>query len=331
MPLIGFHCSQEQFAPSKTLELASLAEKAGFQGIMTSDHYNPWSEIQGQSAATWSWLGAALAKTNRIEFGSLGIPGGWRYHPTMLAQSIATLCEMFPERLSWVALGSGQNLNEHIVGEGWPDKKTRNARLFASVEVMRALFRGETVNRDDGVLRVRDAKLWSKPRVFPKLFGAALSPETAAWVGGWADGLVTIHQPKEKLEPILEAFRRGGGEGKPMHLQVHVSWDPDEKVARQNAFDHWKTNALKPEQTEEAQNPQELQRHIDEMSRAQLIEKIESSVRISSSLEKHVEWILESAALGFKQIVLHNVGPGQREFIEAFSHGVLPHVRARET
>ena len=115
MALIGYHCSHEQFSPSELLSLVSLAQRAGFRAAMCSDHFNPWSERQGQSGFAWSWLGAAMHACP-LPFGVVNAPGQ-RYHPAIVAQAAATLAEMFPDRF-WIALGSGQLLNEHITADG---------------------------------------------------------------------------------------------------------------------------------------------------------------------------------------------------------------------
>src|SRR5919202_3358811 len=134
MARIGYHASHEQFAPSELLRLVQCAEAAGFDCAMSSDHFRPWGPSQGQSGFAWAWLGAALQATSR-PFGVISAPG-YRYQPAILAQAAATLCEMFPGRL-WLALGSGQRLNEDLTGTAWPNKEERNARLEECAGIMR--------------------------------------------------------------------------------------------------------------------------------------------------------------------------------------------------
>ena len=179
MPRIGYHASHEQFAPSELLRLVGLAERAGFDCAMSSDHFRPWGTAQGQSGFAWSWLGAALQAT-RLPFGVISAPG-YRYHPAILAQAAATLAEMFPGRL-WLALGSGQRLNEDLTGVAWPDKPERNARLRECADVVRALLAGETVTHR-GRVTVVEAKLYSRPERPPPLLGAAVTEATAEQVG----------------------------------------------------------------------------------------------------------------------------------------------------
>ena len=140
MAIISYHASHEQFKPSELLAWAVLAEKAGFDGINSSDHFFPWSERQGESGFSFAWLGAAMQATS-LPFGLVCAPGP-RYHPAILAQAAATLSEMFPDRF-WMALGSGEALNENITGAPWPDKETRNRRLYESADVIKKLLNGD--------------------------------------------------------------------------------------------------------------------------------------------------------------------------------------------
>jgi coenzyme F420-dependent glucose-6-phosphate dehydrogenase len=204
---IGYHASHEQYAPGALLEYVQAAEAAGFDAAMCSDHFFPWSDQQGQSAFAFAWLGAALQATS-LSFGSVCAPGQ-RYHPAIVAQAAATLAAMYPGRY-WIALGSGQNLNEHITGDRWPVKAERNARLKESVDVMRALFAGEMVTHH-GLVTVEDACLYTRPAEPPPIVGAAVTPETARWVGSWADALITIAGPRGEMREV-DAFREGGGE-----------------------------------------------------------------------------------------------------------------------
>lgn len=316
MPVIGFHASHEQVAPRALLDAVQLAQAAGFGAAMCSDHFAPWSARQAQSGFAWSWLGAALQAT-ALPFGVVNAPGQ-RYHPAIIAQAAATLCQMFPGRF-WVALGSGEAMNEHITGERWPPKPVRNARLAECVDVMRALFAGETVTRD-GLIKVDRAQLWTRPERPPELIGAAVSEETAGWLGGWADGLITIAQKRNKLERIIGAFRQGGGAGKPVYLQVHLSYAPQEAEALEIAYEQWRSNMFGPPLCWDLELPE----HFDEAARHVRPEDMHEAVLISSDLQRFVDCIAEFAALGFEAIYLHHVGVEQRRFIEAFGEHVLP-------
>lgn len=316
MTTFGIHASHEQIPPSTLLDCVRLAESAGFRSAMCSDHFAPWSERQGESGFAWSWLGAALATTS-LPFGVVNTPGQ-RYHPAVIAQAAATLAEMFPGRF-WVALGSGQALNEHITGDRWPVKPVRNRRLRECVDIMRALFAGEEVSWD-GLVRVDRARLWTLPAQPPALVGAAVSVETARWAGGWADGLITVNQSREHLERMIEAFRDGGGDGKPLFLQVHLSWAPDEEEAWAIAHDQWRANMLPSVLAWELELPVQF----DEATKHTQPEHLRQSVLVSSDLKRHIEWLEELRELGFDQINLHHVGQHQQRFIETFGQDVLP-------
>jgi coenzyme F420-dependent glucose-6-phosphate dehydrogenase len=319
MTTLGFHASHEQFAPSALLAHVQLAERAGFDAAMCSDHFAPWSESQGESGFAWSWLGAAMQATS-LPFGVVNAPGE-RYHPAIIAQAAATLAEMFPDRF-WVALGSGQALNEHITGAPWPPKPERNARLRECVEIMRALWAGETVTHI-GLVTVEEAKLWSLPERPPMIVGPALTPETAEFAGEWADAFITVNAPREQLERMIEAFRRGGGEGKPIYLQVHLSFAETDDAALANAYDQWRTPIFPGVVNEYLRTPAQLEaaaRFVDP-------EDVATMVRVSSSLEQHIEWLSQDLELGFDHLYLHNVGRNQETFIEAFGAEVLPRLR----
>jgi probable non-F420 flavinoid oxidoreductase len=311
MASIGIHASHEQIAPSRLLEAMRLAEAAGFSRAWSSDHFSPWSERQGESGFAWSWLGAAMQATS-MPYGVVNAPGQ-RYHPAIVAQAAATLCELFPGRLS-VALGTGEYSNEHITGAPWPDKRVRNARLRECVDVMRALFAGEAVDHD-GLIRVDRARLWTLPAEPPPLLATAVSVETAAWAGEWADGLITIAQPHDHLRRMLDAFGDGF-----KALQVHLSWAPDEDEALRIAHDQWRTNLFSPPLCWDLATVEQF----DEAAKHVRSEDLRGAVLISSDLARHVEWLSELAALGFDAIYLHHVGQEQRPFIEAFGDRVLP-------
>jgi coenzyme F420-dependent glucose-6-phosphate dehydrogenase len=316
VPTIGYHASHEQFAPAELLDLAIAAEQAGFTAGMCSDHLYPWSEAQGHSGFAWAWLGAALQAT-RLPFGVFNAPG-YRYHPAIIAQACATLASMYPGRF-WIAVGSGEAVNERVTGEAWPAKPERNARLKECVDVMRALWAGETVSHY-GRVTVVDAKLYTRPAQPPKIIGGALTPQTAAWVGGWADGLVTVNLPPDDLRRVVDAFRSGGGAGKPMYLQVKLSYAASESEARRQAHEQWRTNIF-------ASDVLGTLRSVPEFEAAARFvrpEDMDRFVHISADPARHLARLQEYLELGFEQLYLHNVGRDQRSFIEVFGRSVLP-------
>ena len=320
MTTIGYHASHEQFSPSELLHYVKMAEEAGFRTAMSSDHLNPWSSEQGHSGHCWSWLGAALQTTHSIPFGSLSIPGGWRFHPVIVAQAAATLAQMSPNRFEWIALGSGEALNETVVSPNWPAKEERNERIREAVEMMRALFRGETVTSKDGYHYADEAKIWSLPEIPPKIFGAALTTQTARWMGGWADGLVTVNKSIDVLAQVMRAFNEGGGADKPKYVQVHISWAETMDVARQNAFEQWRVNTLAPEKCANFRKVSDFENATAGMRP----EDMDEHLLISTDPEEYVGYLQRLSDLGFDGIFIHNVGRNQAGFIETFGKDVLP-------
>jgi probable non-F420 flavinoid oxidoreductase len=319
MTTVGFHASHEQLSPRALLAAVQRAQEAGFDAAMCSDHFAPWSVRQGHSGHAWSWLGSALQAT-RLPFGVVTAPGQ-RYHPAIAAQAIATLAEMHPGRF-WAALGSGEAVNEHITGDRWPDKATRDARLLECVAIIRALLAGEEVTHH-GLVTVDRARLWSLPPTPPRLFGAAVSAATARTVGSWADGLITINQPAEQLRRALDAFREGGGEGKPALLQVHLSWADTEEEALGIAHDQWRTNVFSSDLAWNLEFPEQFDAAAEHVRP----DDVRPAVLVSADVARHAADLRALVDLGFDGIYLHHVGQAQDRFIDTFGAKVVPELR----
>lgn len=319
MAIIGYHASHEQFTPSDLLKWAVMAEQAGFGAVNSSDHFHPWSEQQGQSGYSFAWLGAAMQAT-KLPFGVVCAPGQ-RNHPAIVAQAAATLAQLFPGRF-WMALGSGEALNENITGDKWITKPERNARLKECVDIIKRLLNGETVTHY-GRVTVQEAKLYTLPQQLPLLVGAAVSQKTAEWMGNWADGLITVHKPLNELKATIEGFKKNGGEGKPLFLKVQLSYAHAEKEALNGAFEQWRTNVLSGEILDDLWQVKQYE------AAAQFVrpEDLKESVLISSDPKQFINWIQSYIDLGFERIILHNVNRDQETFIKDFSEKVLPHLK----
>jgi probable non-F420 flavinoid oxidoreductase len=310
-PLFGFHCSHEQHAPGTLLRLAQRAEEAGFTAAMCSDHFHPWTSAQGHSGFAWSWLGAALQAT-RMSFGVVCAPGQ-RYHPAVVAQAAATLCDMYPDRF-WIAVGSGEALNEAITGTPWPTKEQRNRRLLESVDIMRALWAGDTVTRH-GLVTVKEATLYSRPARPPLLVGAALTPETARWAGSWADALITVPGPRDMMRAVRDAFREGGGHEKPIWLQVALSMAATDEESARIACTHWRHAALPPALLGDLATPGAIEEATERLPPKTILR----SIRASADVARQLAWLREDLGMGFTRIYLHNVNPNHQRFFEAFA------------
>lgn len=319
---IGFHASHEQFTPERLLEAVQSAEDAGFEAVLASDHFHPWSERQGESGHVWSWLGAAMQATT-LPMGTVNAPG-YRYHPAVIAQATATLASMYPGRF-WVAIGSGQLLNEGITGTKWPPKDDRNERLIECATIIRQLWDGNTVTQD-GQVTVESATLYTRPDESPLLVGAALSTETARWLGTWADGMITLGTPDHDADrKRVEAFRDVAPE-KPIFLKSQLSFASNHDSALDGAYDQWRTNCIPGPVTQQLRTPEDYDKLGEEVDKAAIPEH----VRVSADPAEHREWIEQDLSLDVDRIFLHNVNTNQESFIEAFGDKILPAVSSNK-
>jgi coenzyme F420-dependent glucose-6-phosphate dehydrogenase len=314
---IGYYAPHEQFGPGELLEHVKVAGSAGFHSMLSSEHFHPWSERQGESGFTWSWLGAALHATT-MPFGI--IAPGYRYHPTVVAHATATLTVMFPGRF-WVGVGSGELLNERILGERWPGRNERNDRRLQCPGVMRDLWAGKTVTRD-GAVRVERARPYTRPPELPLLLAAANACGTAEGLGGWADGLITLAKPACRLAEVIDRFRRGGGEGRPVSLKLDVAYGRDDEEALRGAHDQWWNTMVGGGPLAEVGTPNEF----DAMGEFVRDDDLRENLLVSADPARHVERQQEYLDLGIPRIYPHNVIEDQTVFIQDFGREVLPAV-----
>lgn len=315
MTTYGFHCSHEEIGPRAMLDWAKQAEQAGFTAAMCSDHLAPWSERQGESGFAWSWLGSALEATN-MSFGVVNAPGQ-RYHPVIIAQAIATLAQMYPERF-WTALGSGEAMNEHITGDRWPSKPERNERLLECVTIIRALLNGEEVSHR-GHVTVDRARVWSLPEVQPLLIGTAVTEQTAGWVASWADGLATIAQPEETLKRVIGAYRDAGGTGE-VTVQAHLSVADTYEQALAEAHDQWASNIFSPPVSWDLETPQAF----DAAAAFVRPEDVAKSVLVTAEPGPLLDHLAMLERCGADRIYLHNVGTEHGTFLEMMAGEIFP-------
>jgi coenzyme F420-dependent glucose-6-phosphate dehydrogenase len=307
---IAYHASHEQFKPSHLLQLVKMAEDAGFEAIHSSDHFHPWSERQGQSGFTFSWIAAALQATT-LPFSMVCAPGQ-RYHPAIVAQAIATLCEMFPRRFT-IELGSGEAINEMITGTLWPQKESRNERLLECFKVISKLLKGEKVTFH-GHINVSNAKLYTLPGEMPSLFCAAISEETAQWAGSWADGLITTGGSTADLKNKVIAFRQSAGRDIPVYVQYAFSYHRSKQKAINEAFDQWRTMLLPREKLADLCTVNQF----DDAGETITVDDVAKKLAIYTSIEELKEKIEEYKETGVNRIILHNVNLEQEQFIEDF-------------
>lgn len=319
MAFLAYHASHEQFRPSELLRYIMLAQYAGFEAIHSSDHFQPWNERQGESGHALTWLGAAMQPCS-LPFGLVCSPGP-RHHPAVVAQAVATLGELFPDRL-WVALGSGEAINERVLGQYWPSKATRNERLLESFDIIRQLLEGETITHH-GHVHIEEGRLYTLPAKRPLLLGAAVTAETAYWMGSWAEGLLTVNHPLEKLAGVIRQFRRGGGKGKPIYVKVQLSYSRNESAAYAGAYEQWRTNIFESSVLAELWKPEQF----DAAAEFVKLKDLQQSINISSDIQQHIRWLKAYLDLGVDSLILHNVNREQELFIEDFGKLVIPQLK----
>jgi probable non-F420 flavinoid oxidoreductase len=309
MCLISYHASQEQFGPVDLLRFISLAEKAGFSGIHSSDHFHPWSERQGQSSFTFSWISAAMQICS-LPFSMVCAPGQ-RLHPAIVAQAIATIASMYPGRLI-IELGSGEALNECITGDGWPAKNLRNQRLLECYHIISQLLNGYKVNFS-GLVRVNNAKLYTLPSIIPPLYCAAISENTSDWAGSWAEGLLTTADHDIELtKSKIELFRNRAKEDLPIHLQFSFCYGRTKKEAEEQAYDQWRSNMIGLDKLESLNDTEQF----DKLSATITMEEVCDNILIITDMDELKHHINEIKKLNPASIHLHNISRNQEDYLE---------------
>jgi coenzyme F420-dependent glucose-6-phosphate dehydrogenase len=319
-----YGAAHEQFTPSYLLKQAVEAERAGFDGIACSDHFQPWWE-PGESAHAWVWLGAAAQATEHVAVGTAVSAAMQRYHPAILAQSIATLEAMFPGR-AFLGLGSGESLNESPVGMDWPPPREQLERLEEALELIRRLLDGERVDHE-GRYRTKAAYLHTRPERRPPVYVAAFKPGAARAAGRLADGLWTLGDP-DSAPPLIEEYTAAaegaGREPGEIVLQMAFSYAADDDAALEGAR-VWK-GAQPPEfYTEDWHDPKAMQRRGEEQVSD---EQLKESMLISSDPEVHTDRIREVEKLGPTVVCLQNAsGADPHAAIDVYGERVLPRLR----
>jgi coenzyme F420-dependent glucose-6-phosphate dehydrogenase len=324
---IGYAAMLEQFHPTEAVALSAYAESKGFSGVMAADHFQPWVPAQGQSAFVWNVL-AALGERTTGDLGPGVTAPTFRWHPAMVAQASATLAAMYPGR-HWLGLGSGEALNEHIVGHYWPEAPERINRMFEALEIINKLFAASVAGKDTKhsgqYYKLESTRLWTMPDVPPEILIATAGPVTAKRAGKHADGLITVGAPLEKISMLFGKFDDGAREaGKdpsksPKVLQLHLSWADTDEQAMANALHEWPNGGMKFPKAD-IRSPFEL----EQMAKLVRAEDFEGRMVISADPDVHRAHIQRFADLGFDRIYLHNVGRNQREWIDVFARDVLP-------
>jgi G6PDH family F420-dependent oxidoreductase len=312
---LGYALSSEEHPPNDLVRYAQRAEEAGFAFAMISDHYHPWIDRQGHSSFVWSVLGGIAHATQRLRLGTGVTCPTMRIHPAIIAQAAATAAAMMPGRF-FLGVGTGENLNEHILGDHWPPHDMRLAMLEEAVEVIRFLWEGGTQTYRGDYYVIENARIYTLPDKPPPILVAASGPKAAEAAGRMGDGLISI-VPQEE---IPERFKVAGGAEKPRYCQVTVCWAQDEPRARRTAHEYWPNAGLKGELSQELPLPA----HFAQAVKLVREDDVAQVIVCGPDPAKHLEKIQQLVEAGYDHVYVHQVGPDQEGFFRFYQQEVLP-------
>jgi coenzyme F420-dependent glucose-6-phosphate dehydrogenase len=315
---LGYSLSTEEHAAPDLVRSAQQAEAAGFEYASISDHFHPWVDAQGNSPFVWSVLGAIANATSTLELGTGVTCPTVRYHPAIVAQAAATVASLMPGRF-FLGVGTGELLNEHILGRHWPSYETRAAMLEEAVEVIRALWTGETVDHQGTHFTVDNARLYSLPEEPPPIIVAAAGPKAARLASRIGDGLINPSGDGA----VVEAFSEDGDAGRPRYLQVSVCWHEDEAEARRLAHRLVPSVALPGEMGALLPTPTHYQEAVQLVTEDDIAEV----VTCGPDPQRHIELIQKGIDAGYDHIHVYQVGPDQEGFFRFYEREILPAFR----
>ncbi|MDX9850127.1 MAG: TIGR03557 family F420-dependent LLM class oxidoreductase [Anaerolineaceae bacterium] len=312
---LGYNLSSEEHAPNDLVKNAQHAEKIGFDFAMISDHYHPWMDIQGHSSFVWSVIGAISHATELMHLATGVTCPIMRIHPAIIAQAAATAADMMPGRFS-LGIGSGENLNEHILGDHWPPTPTRLEMMEEAVAIIRKLWTGDEITHYGKYYTVENARIYTLPEKLPPILIASSAENSAELAGKIGDGLVSTAPLKE----IIENFEQGGGKNKPRYGKLDVCWASTEKEGRRIAYQQWANTGIEGQLNQEIATPA-----LMEMAAAMVSEEdVTKHIICGPDPEKHLAQIRKYEQAGFDHIYIHQIGPDQDGFFKFYEKEILP-------
>jgi coenzyme F420-dependent glucose-6-phosphate dehydrogenase len=315
---LGYSLSTEEHPAPDLVRFAQQAEAAGFAYASISDHFHPWVDAQGNSPFAWSVLGAIANATTTLGVGTGVTCPTVRYHPAIVAQAAATVASLMPGRF-FLGVGTGELLNEHILGRHWPPYETRASMLEEAVAVIRALWKGETVDHQGTHFTVDNARLYSLPDQPPPVIVAAAGPKAARLASRIGDGLIN---PSGDAA-VVEAFAEAGDADRPRYLQVSVCWHEDEAEARRLAHRLVPSVALPGELGALLPTPTHYQQAVELVTE----DDIAKVITCGPDPERHIELIQKGIDAGYDHIHVYQVGPDQDGFFRFYEREILPAFR----
>ncbi len=329
---LGYKASAEQFGARELLEFAVTAEDVGFDSVLVSDHFQPWRHEDGHAPHSLAWLGAFGERTSRAIMGTSVLTPTFRYHPSIVAQAMATLATLFPGRVM-LGVGTGESLNEvPATGIKWPGFKERFGRLREAIDLMKRLWTEDRVSFEGTYYRTENATIYDRPAAPVPLYVAASGPTAARLAGRVGDGFICTSGKARELyaetllpnvESGLQEAGRGPGSIERM-IEMKVSFDADGERALADTR-NWAALALSPEEKTGVEDPVEMEK----LAAAMPIERAASRWIVSSDADEHAERIAPYLELGFSHLVFHAPGADQERFLRAYAEHVLPKLRRR--
>ena len=313
MARYGYFLSSEELSSTRMVASAQQAESAGFDSILVSDHFHPWLDSQGQSPFVWSVLGAIAATTRHRITTGVTCPTV-RIHPAILAQAAATTQQLAEGRFRF-GIGSGENLNEHILGHRWPPVATRLEMLEEAVEIIRLLWQGGWVTHHGRYYTVENARLYTRPAEPPPIYISGFGPEATALAASIGDGYVNTSPSRELLQNYVEAGGRG-----PKLAAVKICYGPDEAAARKLADERWRTSGVAGQLNQELALPS----HFEAATQLVTEDLVAESITSGPDPERHVEAIQKYIDVGYDEIYIAQVGDNQEGFLDFFAKELKP-------
>jgi coenzyme F420-dependent glucose-6-phosphate dehydrogenase len=307
MVSVGYTLSSEEHGPGDLLLYGRIAEEVGFDFLTISDHFHPWTSRQGQSPLVWSVLGGLSVKTERVPILTAVTCPTMRIHPAIVAQAAATTAALLPDRFV-LGVGSGENLNEHVIGIGWPHPQERLDMLDEAIHLMRLLWSGDLVSEWTDHYMVDRARIYTLPESPPPVAVAASAKPVAELAGRVGDALISTAPEAE----LVKAFRDAGGEGRPVYGQLTVCYGPDEAKAADEALEWWPNTSVPGELGVELAEPQHFEEAATLISAEDVAKKVVCGPDPGAIVEKTKEFV----DAGFDHVFVHQVGPRQEEFLE---------------
>jgi coenzyme F420-dependent glucose-6-phosphate dehydrogenase len=317
MVRIGYTLSGEEHGPGDLILCGRIAEEAGFDFLTISDHFHPWTSRQGQSPFVWSVLGGLAVKTERVPILTAVTCPTIRMHPAIVAQAAATTACLLPDRFV-LGLGTGENLNEHIVGMGWPHPQERLDMLDEAIALIRELWTGELITEWTDHFTVDRARLYTLPEASPPIAVAASTSAAVALAGRSGDALISTAPEAE----LVDAFRDAGGDGLPVYGQLTICHGPDEDKAKEEALEWWPNTSVPGELGVELAEPQQFEDVAQLITADAVGEKVVCGPGTGPILEKIGAFV----DAGFDHVFIHQVGPRQEEFLRFAHDELLPAV-----